>query len=362
MRVYFVGSGLQGCYTVRCLMPLMENGWDGDQTSINLDIKTPDDKAKAAQYADVVVFHRPDSPEKLEIARLLKSIGKKIVFDNDDTFKDDGGFRFNEYMDKSRLEAGLKRINESIDTFIKEADLVTCSTEFLAEEYKKLNPNVIVLPNCVDPFYFDEPLRNENGKVRLGIVGSIGVTSDLWVIEPILRHYLNDDRVEIVLFSMPPKGHDKIARELYDDEYKFLDEIMQANNVIWQPFVDMQDYYVTLNELRLDVMLIPRADNYFNRCKSNLKFLEASMFEIPVIAQGFPDGKSPYEVDQEDRAHMIIVKDNWIEAIEKLINDKELRLQMGRKAKEYVESKYSIENNAHKWLQAYETLYDKNTK
>lgn len=364
MRVYFIGSGLQGCYTVRCLLPLVENGWDGDQTSINLDVRTPEDKSKAAQYADVVVFHRPDSPDKLKLARLLKSIGKKIVFDNDDTFKDDGGFRFNEYMDKSRLEAGLKRINESIDTFIREADLVTCSTKFLAEEYRQINPNVVVLPNCVDPFYYDEPLRNENGKVRIGVVGSIGVTSDLWVTEPILRHYLNDERVELVFFSMPPKGHDKIARELYFDEYKFLDEIMVANNVVWQPFVDMQDYYTTLNELRLDMMIIPRADNYFNRCKSNLKFLEASMLEIPVIAQGFPDKQSPYEIDPDDAKHMVIVTDNnkWVEEIENLVNNADLRRDMGERAKEYVENRYSISNNAHLWVEAYQSLYANNAK
>ena len=62
-------------------------------------------------------------------------------------------------MDEERLKNGLKTINETIDLFIKEADLVTCSTEFLANEYRKLNPNVVVLPNCVDPFMFDEPLK-----------------------------------------------------------------------------------------------------------------------------------------------------------------------------------------------------------
>jgi len=359
MRVYYVGSGLQGCYTVRSLLPLTANGWDGDQTSINLEARTPEDKSRASQYADVVVFHRPEEPMKLELARTLKKLGKKIVFDNDDTYKDDGGVKFNEFMDKNRLEKGLARLNDSIDAFIKEADLVTCSTEFLKEEYLKLNPNVVVLPNCIDPFYFDEPLRNENGKVRIGIVGSIGVTSDLWVAEPILRKYLNDDRVEIVLFSMPPKGHDKITRELYSNEYEFLDEIMQASNVIWQPFVDMQDYYETLNELRLDIMIIPRADNYFNRCKSNIKFLEASMFEIPVIAQSFPDGKSPYEIDPEDAKHLILASNDWIEKIEYLIENPDARKELGKKAKQYVLEKYDIENNAHLWVQAYQSLFKK---
>lgn len=364
MRVYYVGSGLQGCYTVRCLLPLVENGWDGDQVSINLDAKTPEDKSKAAQNADVVVFHRPEQTQKLELARMIKKMGKKIVFDNDDTYKDDGGVKFNEFMDKERVEKGLDKLNKSIDTFIKEADLVTCSTEFLAEEYRKINPNVVVLPNCIDPFYFDEPIRNNNGKIRLGLVGSIGVTSDLWVAEPILRKYLNDDRVEIVLFSMPPKGHDKITREIYSEEYKLLDEIIQANNVIWQPFVEMQEYYDTLNNLAIDIMLIPRADNYFNRCKSNIKFLESSMFEIPVIAQSFNDGKSPYEVNPEDAKHMLLAKnkEDWIKNIEYLISDKQKRLDMGKKAKEYVINNYSIEKKGHLWKESYLKLYDKNKR
>lgn len=361
MRVYYVSSGLQGCYVVRSLLPLMENGWDGDQTTISLDVRTPEDKSKAAQYADVVVFHRPEEPQKLELARTLKKIGKKIVFDNDDTYKDDGGVKFNEFMDKERFKVGLEKVNDSIDSFIKEADLVTCSTDFLAEEYKKLNDNVVVLPNCVDPFFYDEPLRNDNGKVRIGIVGSLGVTSDLWLCQPIIEEYLNKEGFEIVLFSMPPKGHDKITRELYSEEYKFLDTVLDANNIIWQPFVDMQDYYDTLNELRLDIMIIPRADNYFNRCKSNLKFLEASMFEIPVIAQSFPDGQSPYERDEEDREHMLLAKDTqeFISHINTLANDKELRQSMGKKAREYVTEKYSIENNAHKWEQAYQSMFKK---
>lgn len=364
MRVYYISSGLQGCYTVRCLLPLQANGWDGDQTSIKLDNKTPENKARASQEADVIVFHRPDSENKLEIARLLKKAGKKIVFDNDDTFKDDGGFKFNEYMDKERMERGLKKINEQIDAFIKEADLVTCSTDVLAEEFKQLNPNVIVLPNCVDPFLFDEPLRNEGDKVRIGIVGSIGITSDMDVARPIIEHFKDREDVTIVLFSLPPKGQDDIAAQLYKEEYAFLEDLSKYKNVEWQSFVDHEVYYDTLNELRLDISIIPRADNYFNRCKSNLKFLEMSMFEIPCIAQGFEDGKSPYQVDKEDAEKMIIVTDNsqWIPEIEKLIKDKEKRLIMGKNAHEYVINKYDIEKNAYKWEQAYLTMYDKNKK
>lgn len=356
MRVYYIGSGLQGCYLVRCLLPLQENGWDGDQTSLNPEAKTPENKVWACQNSDILTFHRPEDAGKLEAARRFKLLGKKIVFDNDDTYKDAGGYRLNEFMDKERLDRGLKTLNESVDAFIKEADLVTCSTEYLAKEYRELNPNVVVLPNCVDPFLYDEPLKNDTDTIRIGIVGSIGVTADMLIAEKIIRHFEGRKDIRFVLFSLPPQHHDKITRELYSDEYKFL----ETADLEWHPFVPMEQYYSKLNELRLDMAIIPRADNYFNRCKSNLKFLEMSMFEIPVIAQGFEDGMSPYQVDKDDEKHMQIIlnNDDWIPAIEALAKDKNKREEMGKKAREYVTEKYDIKNNAHKWEDAYKTIWN----
>lgn len=356
-RVYFVDSGLSGCYLVRCLLPLQENGWDGDRTSIRKGQNTPENKSLAAQAADIVVFHRPEQQQKLKLARILKAMGKKIVFDNDDTVKHDGGFRFNDYMDAERVKKGMAKINTTIDAFIKEADLVTCSTEFLADEYRKLNDNVIVLPNCVDAFLFDEPLRNEGDKIRIGITGSVGITNDLNVLEPILRHYEHDPRVQLVVFSLPPNKQDEYMRKLYQKEYEFWDSL---DGVEWTPFADVEVYLKTLNELRLDIMLIPRADNYFNRCKSNIKFLEASMLEIPVIAQAFEDGLSPYQANPHDREHMLLATDfdSWIEQIEKLIADKGKRTSMAKGAHEYVLENYNIEDKAHLWPEAYTKMYE----
>lgn len=359
MRVYYVSSGNFGCYVVRSLLPLVANGWDGDHTSIVALNKTPENKSKAAQAADIVVFHRPDDPKKLELARLLKEQGKKIVFDNDDTYKDgeNGGIKLNTYFNAERVKRGLQNINRTMDAFAIEADLITVSTEVLAEECRKLNKNVVVLPNYIDPDYFDEPLRNEGEKVRIGITGSIGMSSDLDVLNPIFKHYENDPRVQLVFFSLPanPKDNPMIANA-YEDEYNFLDSM----KVEWHATVNMDKYYDKLNDLKLDIMVIPRTDNYFNRCKSNLKFLESSMFEIPCVAQGFEDGKSPYQVNPEDSKHMVIVTDNsqWIPEIEKLIENKELRREMGRKAKEYVLENYNIEDHAHKWEEAYQSMYE----
>lgn len=355
MKVYYITSGNAGCYLVRCLLPLVANGWDGDQTSLHPFVKTPENKARAAQDADIVVFHRPETHQKIELARQLKKLGKKIIFDNDDTYKDHTAVKLNDYFDKERTKRGLEMVNTVADGFAVEADLVTCTTDWLADEYRKLNPNVVVLPNCVDPFYFDEPLRNETDVVRIGVTGSIGSSTDLDVVAPIIRHYENDPRVKIVFFSLPPnrKGN-PIVEKIYRDEYAFLDSV----NVEWHPTVNADVYYDKMNSLKLDMMIIPRDDNYFNRAKSNLKFLEASMFEIPCIAQGFSDGKSPYQVNPQDKENLVLVTDNsqWIPEIEKMINDKEGRLALGKKAHDYVVENYDINKKAHLWEEAYRTI------
>lgn len=357
-RVYFVDSGMAGCYNARCLLPLMEAGWDGDRTSIIPGHeKSPEAKKNGVLHADVVVFHRPEHPDKLKLARTLKELGKKIVFDNDDTYKDSEQVKLNKYMNKERIERGLSAINGSIDAFIKESDLVTTTNEFLADEYRKINDNVVVLKNCIDPFLFDEPLRNEEDVVRIGITGSVGLTADLDVLEPIVRHYENDPRVRLVFFSLYA-DRSKLKEEIYHDEYRLLDSF----NVEWVGLVEAHEYYDKLNSLKLDIQIIPRKNTYFNRCKSNLKFLESSMLEIPCVAQAFDTDDSPYQQNPKDRNYLLLAdtQEEWIAQIEKLIADKELRRDMGKKAREYVEREYSIANNIDKWEEVYKKLHENN--
>jgi len=132
-------------------------------------------------------------------------------------------------------------------------------------------------------------------------------------------------------------------------EYAFWDSLKNLEHLPW---CEMKDYIDVLEQTRLDIMLIPREDNYFNRCKSNLKFLEAAMLEIPVVAQAMTDG--PYQ--ELDGSNGILATDDWEEKVELLIQDKELRTAIGKNAKDYVLSKYDINNNAHLWREAYSKI------
>src|SRR3990167_3628055 len=352
-KVFFCNTLMGGCHYVRALLPLREAGWDGDKTSLRSAKISNEMRAQAVLDADVVVFHRPNDDRALKVAEMLRKQGKKIVMDNDDTYKGFDTTKLGKLADKfGQVEAG-------VDNFGKFADMITCSTEFLRQEYLKLNPNVVVLPNCVDPDDWpelDDILKNEGEKVRIGLIGSVGLHTDIAGFTPVLDYLLKRKDVQLVLFALPAdtaESHD--VHNYYIPELEF----WRSYNVEWQPFVPMQDYIETLNNLKLDILLIPRSDDYFNRCKSNIKFLEASMLSIPVIAQGFTTGNSPYQVDPEDASHMKVVVDNskWIEEIDTMLASKELRREQGRLAREYVLNKYQIKDNINKWIDAYNSLF-----
>ena len=345
-KVYYIGNNIDGCYYVRCLQPMIYNGWNGELTSIGGTKKTTQEAVREAMQADVVVFQRPDDKLRLKAAKILKQAGKKIVFENDDTYKnitEDMSLR--KYMDGKADE---------LDEFIKIADLVTTTTEFLADEYREINDNVVVLPNQVDPDDWEEPLRNEGKKVRIGLVGSVSNNNDYEVIAPLLEDLSKRDEVTLVLFGLPPKDEttEKLVQDLYDKEYNF----WLSKDIEWQPYVKVKDYFNTLNELRLDIMLIPRQDNYFNKAKSNVKYLEASMCEIPVVAQGFLDGLSPYEDINGMNGKLAYTSGDWEVIVNKLIDDKALRLRVGKEAHKYVLKHYSIQDNFKRWAEAYNTI------
>lgn len=350
-KVYFCNSFLESCYYVRCLVPLQAGGWDGDRTSLLSQRIEPKQQAQAVLDADIVVFHRPNDWRSLEIAKKLREQGKKIVADNDDTYK---------HLDGKNLEKALQKVDKGLDNFLKFADLVTTTTEVLAKEYRELNSNVVVLPNCIDPDVWPEPLKNDTDKVRLGFVGSVASNSDYEGMRDTLKLLSERDDVQIVVLGLPPQDPDKqdteavIVRDMYKKDYDFWNSL----NIDWHPFVPVADYIDSLNSLKLDIMVIPRKDDYFNRCKSNLKFLEASMLKIPCVVQGFADGLSPYQVNPEDKNYCDIVLDNtkWMDYLEPLIQNKELREEKGQKAYEYVLENYNIETKIDLWTKTYQNL------
>jgi glycosyltransferase involved in cell wall biosynthesis len=108
------------------------------------------------------------------------------------------------------------------------------------------------------------------------------------------------------------------------------------------PRVPREEYYA--NVFKCDINLVPlEIDNPFCESKSEIKFIEAGILEIPTVAvrnqtysEAISDGIDGFLADK---------KEEWIEKIEKLINDEKLRMEMGGRAREKVLRDYTNKNS-----------------
>ncbi|MCH7589443.1 hypothetical protein IIB34_00215 [PVC group bacterium] len=357
MKVYMVGSTYFGCNYVRLALPMMENGWTGSYMGLTKASLKPVKRIRDEMMnADIIVFHRPATVHYHKLGMILKGMGKKIVFDNDDSFNFDDSHLFKN-LDEKGFKQNRKKLNNLINNFIINSDLVTTTTEFLAKEYREIHKNVVVLPNCVDPDDWGEPLENKTGKVRIGIVGSVAYHHDFEKIKGLLRKLDARDDVQLVLIGLwngTKREDNPLVNKVHKKEFKFWDSLKNKEHIPW---CDVVYYMESLRQARLDMMLIPRRENHFNKAKSNIKFLEASMLEIPVIAQGFKDGLSPYDNDIDGTNGVLVTDDKkWEEEVMLMIRNPGKRLMLGATAKQYVLNNYQIKDHAYKWAEAYSKL------
>jgi glycosyltransferase involved in cell wall biosynthesis len=106
------------------------------------------------------------------------------------------------------------------------------------------------------------------------------------------------------------------------------------------PLMDWRSYLELAS--RFDLALAPlEPGNLFCRAKSEIKFVEAGLLGIPVVASHI----DPY-TDVIDHGKNGLLAGNiaaWMEALEMLIVHPELRTQMGRAARQMVTENYSLE-------------------
>ena len=201
------------------------------------------------------------------------------------------------------------------------------------------------MKNCIDPLDELPCKKNLSGKFRVGILGSVTSNDDYVHIKDQLRKL--DARGDITFVIMGVKHKDGTYMKSMKEDFDFWSSL---KNIEWHPYCHVTEYMSKVADMALDVAIIPRKEHYFNQCKSNLKFLEMSLLKIPVIAQGFSDGTSPYQ--GVDEPYMTVVVDNttWHDKILDVLYRHDYYVSLAMKAHDYVISNYSIKKYAKTWI------------
>jgi len=272
------------------------------------------------QYADIVVTQSLHSQKSIAFMYAMKEKYKIPVFAE---FDDDPYSLFGSHPYYKDIGAGTL-VELWADEQIKKSDGIIVSTPYLKKLFSKYNQNISIVPNCIDFDIWDnlKPAKNHKDKIYIGWIGGGNHFDDLELIEEPIKYILNKySHVRFVIAI----GHEvpKFLRHKHTVQYDLRN---------WK---NIYEYPQFTKSLGFDIGLAPLRDRAFNRCKSNLKWLEYSALQIPTIA-------SPVEPYLGTNAYMVSNTKEWINNMELLINNKELRLNKGKEAYSILKDKFDV--------------------
>jgi len=317
-----------------------------------------------------------------QLIEWLKSMGIIVIIDLDDYWLPTVEHPIHSIIVKHKID-------EKIKNNLKAASYVTTTTEIFADEIKKLNKNVIVFPNAINPkeLQFNQPTPPSD-KIRVGWLGGSSHLHDLELLGGFVQKNSDiNDKLQYVICGFDTRGtvteinpqtgeekqrdilpHETVwARyeeifttnyKIVDDEYKkFLQQFKEGeyNSGNQLPYVRVWTKPVTtyaMNYSKFDISLAPIKNHIFNRMKSQLKVIEAGFYKKALIASEI----GPYTIDlvhclkngefnEEGNAILIPESRNhsdWSKAIKKLVQNPEMIKELGERLYNTVKDKYDL--------------------
>jgi len=295
--VQFVCANISGCSFYRIRWNAQYLVSFADQTGV-MPVITNDilfDKLdKTASFVIEGAFTFIDQIKKLK--ELQSKFGYKIIYEIDDLV-----WNIPEYN-----TATSHQINyyEKVKEVLPYIDRVIVSTEYLKRCFERdFDYHAVhVVPNAVPQFLFNkrkEPIKEKiikpkvlytgapqhfrqpspiiqlpNGQIQTGITPLYGDWNKEWI--DFIIDNVKNDKIEFICFCVIPW---------------FFEEIKDKIKCI--PWTDCNSFPDLVMSQNADFYIAPLQDNEFNKCKSNIKLLEASIMGIPFIGDKFLF--SPYE-------------------------------------------------------------------
>ena len=331
----------------------------------------------------IVHFHRSfgDIDKCPQMIKTLRSMGIIMIGDIDDYWLPTKEHPIHQLIMENKMH---QRIVDNL----KVCDYVITTTEIFAEEIRKFNKNVIVLPNAIDP---KEPQFNQptlpSEKIRVGWLGGSSHLHDLKLLEgmvnklnPIqdkLQYYVCGFDIRGSVTEINKQTGERTQRPIKPEETVWVkyEQIFTDNYKIISPeyklFLDgfKDDIYPNIknenyvrvwtrpvesyakNYSNFDISLAPIKNHIFNRMKSQLKVIEAGFYKKALIASNV----GPYTIDLKHAmkngeftdGNALLVDEvknhsDWAKHIKKLVDNPNMITDLGERLYETVSKKYDL--------------------
>ncbi len=299
-------------------------------------------------------FWRPDISKALaeKLVADVRRAGAKLIYALDDNLLD-----LAPHQIPLALQGGTRSAAECLEIvrfFLRQADSVWVTTPLLRERFATFNPKVTVTPNALDERLLvgksPSPVNTPFGRRRkvIGYMGTLTHDDDLLLVLPALRTVWERHSTEIELQLVGVVGQRDTL------------QILQGLPVrVVGPDPKEMEYPLFMlwfsGHINWDIAIAPLKDTPFNRCKSDVKFLDYSAIEAAGIYSRVP----AYESTVRHLETGWLVEndvDAWVEALETLLLDDHLGQQMARNAARYLYTERTLARCSNHWSKALEDL------
>jgi glycosyltransferase involved in cell wall biosynthesis len=173
----------------------------------------------------------------------------------------------------------------------------------------------------------------------------------LSIVQNVRRAHVDRDQAKVVIgYASGSRAHDAdfgvasdaLVRILELYEYVELQVIGYAvmppalerfkDRINTRPFSGYTKYFAALNQV--DINIVPLVSDRFNACKSAIRYLEASLCNVPTVASSV--GQFSDIISDRQDGYLASSQDDWIFALSQLIDSCELRAKIGAAACENV--------------------------
>jgi len=346
----------------------------------------------------IVHFHRnigTNYDQTPTLIKKLRSMGIVTIMDIDDYWSPGKEHPIYSIIVRHQLD-------KKIIANIREVDYVTTTTPLFANEIKKINKNVVVFPNAINP---DEPqfksVTPQSDKIRIGWLGGSSHLHDLQLLDGMVNKLGGDirEKTQFVLCGFDIRGsvtqidpktgketrreilpHETVwskYEEIFTDNYKYISEDYKQHlmNFNHTPYEDINESYrrvwtkpvnsYATNYSTFDISLAPIKNHLFNRMKSQLKVIEAGFYKKALIASEI----GPYTLDLKHAlkngeftdGNAILIPEtrnhsDWSKAIKKLVESPEMITELGNRLYDTVKDKYNLKNVTRDRSEWYKSL------
>lgn len=291
---------------------------------------------------EMFLLHRVQNSSRLEaFIKRAKRLGKRVVYDTDDLVFDERPSHLSpvtRYFGREELRIHHDYVHRNCRA-LEQCDAAIVSTDRLHDCIKDLFPEkpVYLHRNAASRKFVDlvETIRSsyvrpKTDLVRIAYVSGSKTHKDDFAecVRPLRRLLQKYPHVRLMCV-----GHIDIPAEVKD----LSAQVEAVPPVPW--------YNVPLCYAMVDINLAPlELNNLFTESKSELKYFEPGLMEIPTAASdiacfrvGIRHGETGFLCGNDEQ---------WFEALERLVVDPELRVRMGKAARLDVLDRYTTEKRS----------------